>query len=132
MVSLYATRVERTGVDIAPALRQRRAMMPSAGEPVGYLAAPVPRVGTPAPVGRGTSTHRQALEAMAASQWATEVGWLPQADRVRVTRAAGGIGAEAGRPGLFGRLAAAATAFRRPRAEGSEPEPLHRLEPQTI
>lgn len=139
IVSLYAARIASTGADVTPALRQRRASFPTTSEPViGYLAAPMPVVGCPAPVGRGTATHRQALDALSASQWATQTGWLPEPDRVRVTRAAGGIGrprlgTHATRPSLAGRLAAAFSAFTRPVAEPEQVayEPLGRMEPQT-
>ncbi|CAA9565299.1 MAG: hypothetical protein AVDCRST_MAG33-2021 [uncultured Thermomicrobiales bacterium] len=144
IVSLYAARVASTGADISPALRQRRASLPTTSEPViGYLAAPMPTVGCPAPVGRGTATHRQALDALSASQWATRTGWLPEPDRVRVTRAAGGIGrprpatpvlaSPAPRPSFAGRLAAALSAFARPapRPDPGSYEPNGRMDPQT-
>lgn len=144
IVSLYAARVASTGADVTPALRQRRACFPTTSEPViGYLAAPMPVVGCPAPVGRGTATHRQALDALSASQWATQSGWLPEPERVRLTRAAGGIGrprptaparaAYATRPSLAGRLAAAFSAFARPEVQSEQGayEPDRRMEPQT-
>ncbi|HEV2529315.1 MAG TPA: hypothetical protein VGT61_12795 [Thermomicrobiales bacterium] len=138
IVSLYATRIQHTGADVLPALRQRRASFPTGSESnVGYLAVPVPRVSTPLPVGRGTSTHRQALDAMAASQWATQIGWLPDPEPVRVTRTGGAIH-RANRPGLVARVGAALSAFARPSARsaaGYEPshrfETSHRLETQT-
>ena len=143
IVALYAARVASTGADVLPALRNRRASFPTTSEPViGYLAASMPKLGCPIPVGRGTATHRQALDALAASKWATQPGWLPEPERVRVTRAAGGIGwprrsrsvfAEPSyRPGLMGRLSAAVTAFSRPAAEPQPEvyEPSRRLEAQ--
>ena len=145
IVALYAARVASTGADVLPALRNRRASFPTTSEPViGYLAASMPKLGCPIPVGRGTATHRQALDALAASKWATQTGWLPEPERVRVTRAGGGIGrprrahpviAEpAYRPGLMGRLSAAFAAFSRPAAEPQPEafghEPSRRLEAQ--
>ncbi len=128
IISLYAARVASTGADVLPALRNRRASFPTTSEPViGYLAASMPKLGCPVPVGRGTATHRQALDALAASKWAMQPGWLPEPERVRVTRAGGGIGrprsarpampCSVARPSLAGRLSAALTAFSRPAAE---------------
>ena len=128
IVALYAARVASTGADVLPALRNRRASFPTTSEPViGYLAASMPKLGCPVPVGRGTATHRQALDALAASKWAMQPGWLPEPERVRVTRAGGGIGRPrssrpvmthtAARPGLAGRLSAAFAAFARPPAQ---------------
>lgn len=143
IVALYAARVASTGADVMPALRNRRVSFPTTSEPViGYLAASMPKLGCPIPVGRGTATHRQALDALATSKWATQPGWLPEPEQVRVTRAAGGIGrarqvrpilAEpAYRPGLMGRLSAAFAAFSRPAAEPQPEayEPSRRLETQ--
>lgn len=131
IVALYAARVASTGADVLPALRNRRASFPTTSEPViGYLAASMPKLGCPIPVGRGTATHRQALDALAASKWSTQPGWLPEPERVRVTRAGGGIGRPRQahpisveptyRPGLRGRLSAAFAAFSRP---SPEPQP---------
>ncbi len=143
IVALYAARVASTGADVMPALRNRRASFPRMSEPmIGYLAASMPKLGCPIPVGRGTATHRQALDALATSKWATQPGWLPEPERVRVTRAGGGIGrarqarptlAEPTyRPGLMGRLSAAFAAFSRPTAEPQLEayEPSRRLETQ--
>ena len=138
IVSLYAARVQHSGADVVPALRQRRACFPTSAESrVGYLAAAVPRISSPVPVGRGTATHRQALDAMVASQWATQVGWLPAPEPVRVTRT-GGAFRRADRPGLVARVSAALSAFARPVGEtaaGFETsrrfETSHRLETQT-
>lgn len=144
IVALYAARVASTGADVLPALRNRRASFPTTAEPViGYLAASMPTLGCPVPVGRGTATHRQALDALAASQWATRPGWLPEPERVRVTRAASGIGGArrsapatdqmVPRPGLAGRLMAAWSAFSRSTAEPEADyyESGRRLETQT-
>ena len=140
LVALYAARVASTGADVLPALRNRRASFPTTSEPViGYLAASMPKLGCPIPVGRGTATHRQALGALAASKWATQPGWLPEPEPVRVTRAGGGIGRarpvvteSAYRPGLKDRLSAALAAFSRPvtepQPEAYGQEPGRRLE----
>lgn len=128
IVALYAARIESTGADVLPALRNRRASFPTTSEPViGYLAASMPKLGCPVPVGRGTATHRQALNALEASKWALQPGWLPTPERVRVTRAGGGIGGartvrrqdtwREPRPGIAGRLSAAFSAFARPTAQ---------------
>ncbi len=128
IVALYAARVASTGADVLPALRNRRASFPTTSEPViGYLAASMPKLGCPVPVGRGTATHRQALDALAASKWALQPGWLPEPEWVRVTRAGGGIGRPrsvrpvmtypTARPSLAGRLSAAFAVFSRPAAK---------------
>lgn len=141
LVSLYAARVEKSGVDILPALRERRASLPISGQPViGYLAAPVPKLHQPAPVGRGTMTHRQALNELAAAKWAATTERMPVPVTVRMTRPAGALprllqprtsawqGAveHASRPSRgvspLGRLASAMAAFRRP-AHVGQPGP---------
>ena len=143
VVALYAARVASTGADVLPALRNRRASFPTTSEPViGYLAASMPTLGCPQLVGRGTATHRQALSALSASQWATQPGWLPEPERVRVTRAGGGIGrtrrrgedqwAPAPRLSFGSRLSAALAAFSRsaPEPEPDSYEPVGRLDVQ--
>jgi hypothetical protein len=153
LVALYAARVEKSGVDISPALRERRATLPTSGQPViGYLAAPVPKLGQPTPVGRGTMTHRQALSELAAAKWAATSERMPVPVSVRLTHPAGalprqlqprtsawqGAVAYANYPSRgaapLGRLASALAAFRRPagarrvgRATGDSPT----LEPTT-
>ena len=140
LVALYAARVASTGADVLPALRNRRASFPTNSEPViGYLAASMPTLGCPQPVGRGTATHRQALDALSASQWSVQPGWLPAPEPVRVTRAGGARRRMAAAPDaaprqtLVRRLSAAFAAFSRPAPE-PEPhayEPARRLEPRT-
>lgn len=144
IVALYAARVASTGADVLPALRNRRASFPTTSEPViGYLAASMPTLGCPVPVGRGTATHRQALDALAASQWATLPGWLPEPERVRVTRACGfgrshrpsraPVRSAVPRQTFGRRLSAAFAAFSRPAPEPETGyyEPSRRLETQT-
>ena len=141
LVALYAARVASTGADVLPALRNRRASFPTTSEPViGYLAASMPTLGCPQPVGRGTATHRQALDALSASQWSVQPGWLPTPEPVRVTRGGGARRRAAAmahdavpRQTLTGRLSAAFAAFSRPSPEPETLayEPARRLEPRT-
>ena len=125
IIALYAKRLQHTGADVTPALRNRRASFPTTPEPmVGYLATSCASVRCPAPVGRGTMTHRQALQAMEASQWALVPGRLPAPERVRVTRAAAAVGASRREGvGLVARLVAALSADRRPSRPQRVPSP---------
>lgn len=138
LIGLYATRVQATGADVLPALRARRAVFVVGKEPVGFLATTVAAPSRPVPVGRGTATHRQALEALSASQWATQRGGLPEPEGVRVTRAHGAVGrgrAESGwgepafgrygvgpgrHAGLIGRLGAACRGLARLEREADQ------------
>ena len=133
IIALYAKRLQYTGADVTPALRNRRASFPTTSEPmIGYLATSCAAVRCPAPVGRGTTTHRQALAAMEASQWALVPGRLPAPERVRVTRPAVAIGGSRREGvGLMGWLAAALSSDRRPARPQQLPD-LDRLtlEPQ--